>query len=497
MTLRKTLASTAVLFGATLASQAQADVLNRWVQYGPNNDVLVRSISDYTDSACPSLAIDGAPVQMTQRFAPTQPTTTPGTLADHSYPVLMCEADLPLGGYTAKVATLGGVNLKMPVANPKRILVVGDTGCRVTSAATQACNDPMQFPLNYISSYAAVFKPDMIVHTGDFYYREGQCPAGNAGCAGSPFGENWAAWNADWFTPAKVLLATAPWAITRGNHESCDRGAVGWFHLLDVHAYSDAAANCGPNNGYTSYRAASATNPEPSPRDPSDTTPSYVVNAGPIALIMFDISYANDAVVQPGLDAAYSADLSASMAKLNGKSAFFVAHKPTYGLNTGSSSPSAVEPSAYTYVGGGDANEQVLFGGHVPDPISLFVSGHTHNFQLIDFADPNYAPQLVIGNSGQLLDGLQVDTAKVAASSPQFRLATGKTGAGTPGSPEVTTFAQVGLQQVVDKNEFGFAVLDQLADQSGYVANIYTLNSARAGRCTIKLSPRSMTCSAF
>jgi hypothetical protein len=507
MSLRKGLAAGTMLLAAA-SGQARAEVLNRWVQYGASNDVLVRSISDASDGSCPSLAIDGAPVQMTQRFAPSTGVTgvTAGATQDQSFPVLMCEADLPLGGYKAKVATIGGVALKMPVANPQRILVIGDTGCRVLGSAIQSCNDPVAFPLNYVSTYAAVFKPDMIVHTGDFYYREAPCPAGDDGsngtpnCAGSPYGENWTTWNADWFTPAKVLLQTAPWAISRGNHESCDRGARGWFHLLDVRPYSEAAVNCGPSNPapgggfYTSYRSVTTTNPEPMPRDPNDTTPAYVVQAGPIALIMFDISYANDGIVQHNLDATYSADLNRALGLLNGKPAFFVAHKPSYGLNN----VGAVNSDGqYASVGGGDANGQVVFGSSVPSSISLFLSGHTHNFEVTDFANPAFAPQLVIGNSGTLLDALQVNTAQVTTASPQFNVVTGATGAGTAGSPEVSTFAQVALTQILDKQEFGFAVLDELADQSGYVANIYTLSSARAGRCTIKLSPRSMTCAAF
>ncbi len=60
---------------------------------------------------------------------------------------------------------------------------------------------------------------------------------GNAhDCAGSPWGYGWDAWNADFFTPAAPLLAAAPWAAVRGNHESCARAGQGWWRFLDGHA---------------------------------------------------------------------------------------------------------------------------------------------------------------------------------------------------------------------------------------------------------------------
>ena len=55
------------------------------------------------------------------------------------------------------------------------------------------------------------------------------------GCAGSPYGDNWAVWQKDFFDPAAPLLAAAPWVLVRGNHELCSRGGHGWFRLLDPH----------------------------------------------------------------------------------------------------------------------------------------------------------------------------------------------------------------------------------------------------------------------
>src|ERR1700693_2442318 len=52
-------------------------------------------------------------------------------------------------------------------------------------------------------------------------------------CGGTPAGDNWEAWNADFFTPAAKLLAAAPWGFSRGNHEDCERSWRGWFYYLD------------------------------------------------------------------------------------------------------------------------------------------------------------------------------------------------------------------------------------------------------------------------
>ena len=57
--------------------------------------------------------------------------------------------------------------------------------------------------------------------------------AGHPGCAGSPWGYGFDAWQADFFSPARQLLAAAPWIVVRGNHESCNRAGQGWWRFLD------------------------------------------------------------------------------------------------------------------------------------------------------------------------------------------------------------------------------------------------------------------------
>lgn len=103
--------------------------------------------------------------------------------------------------------------------------------------------------------------PDIVVHVGDYMYRQGPCPAGSGkDCVGindpqpialselngttvdfmpGNWGDNWFGWWADVLFPSLSLLKTAPWIVVRGNHESCDRGGHGFFLLMDPREYPE------------------------------------------------------------------------------------------------------------------------------------------------------------------------------------------------------------------------------------------------------------------
>ena len=205
---------------AALISDIAAAAENfHWVQYVPGG-VEARATTDKAE--CPAAAIDGVPVAMSTRSAPGP-----------NYPVRVCAAPVPAG---ARVMTVAGVPLPLPVAHPNRILVIGDTGCRLKGKQIQACNDATLWPFRVGSDIATTMKPDLVLHVGDFHYRESACPEGNAGCAGTPFGDTWDVWRADFFAPAELLLNAAPWIFVRGNHEECDRGGKGWARTLDSYA---------------------------------------------------------------------------------------------------------------------------------------------------------------------------------------------------------------------------------------------------------------------
>ena len=376
----------------------------------------------------------------------------------------------------------------MPVANPSRIVLIGDTGCRVTSSPdyAQACNDPTQFPLRFVATFAASFKPDLVVHVGDYFYREQPCPAAVPGCAGSPSYDNWDTWNADWFDPARNLLASAPLALSRGNHESCNRGARGWFRLLDPRPYDQNAVDCvgqtPPAEGTPGTRTSYVSR--------FDATPPYVVKAGPVALIMFDSSISDvsgpdtatrtqDGLTVPEL---YKAQLEPVFAALSGRSAFFVTHKSSFDIR---------RATLHGALSGGDGTQQSVFDaispGGVPDPVRLIVSGHDHQFEAINFDEKRYAPQLVVGNGGTLLDnnsGTQPQTfvpdTETANQNQPYALA------GLRRAPKIT------IQSDTDEARYGFTVLDAVAD--GYVLNAYDLAGRHLARCVVQLTARSLIC---
>ena len=45
-------------------------------------------------------------------------------------------------------------------------------------------------------------QPDLVIHVGDYHYRESPCADGNEGCAGSPWGYGFDAWQADFLASA-------------------------------------------------------------------------------------------------------------------------------------------------------------------------------------------------------------------------------------------------------------------------------------------------------
>ena len=76
-----------------------------------------------------------------------------------------------------------------------------------------------------LAKSVAAARPDLVIHVGDYLYRESPCPKNDHGCAGSPYDDSWFTWKADFFVPAAPLLQVAPWIMVRGNHEICKRAA--------------------------------------------------------------------------------------------------------------------------------------------------------------------------------------------------------------------------------------------------------------------------------
>ncbi len=347
-------ASLALLFLIFLCtSAARAGAEDRaWVQFNASGVAEARvTVSSET---CPDIVIDGRRQAMDRRSA-----------ADENFALTLCSATL--GDHTKRVV-VGGKRLPVPKAAPRRIVVLGDTGCRLKGAAIQACDDPAKWPFPRIAKAAAAFKPDLVIHVGDYLYRESPCPADRRECAGSPWGDNWPTWQADFFAPAAPLLAAAPWVIVRGNHEDCARGGPGWLRLLGPLSF-DPAQTCAPHLA------------------------PYEVALGKIRLIVMDDAGAPDTSVDAAATPIYAKEF-ATVAKAAAPPAWLLMHRPIWGVVTG---PLGVG------VGGNQTLIAALSGVGVPKSVELMLSGHIHTFEAINYSR-DAPPQILAGNGGDTLD---------------------------------------------------------------------------------------------
>ena len=345
-----------LLFLLPAAAQAQdTGVLSQWVQLSAGGGSEARIVT--SAAICPALTVDGASLPTTERAAPSS-----------YFPVRLCSAQIP---FSAKSASLNGVALPLFHQYPKRIMVFGDTGCRIKGTTIQDCNDPKAWPFATIAAQAAAMKPDLVVHVGDYLYRESPCPDGNAKCAGSPYGDNWPTWAADFFTPAAPLLTASPFVFVRGNHEDCARAGLGWMRLLGPLAF-DPVAGCAGH------------------------MPLYSVPLGNVNLAVMDNADADDTSIDHDLLDEYKADFAA-LAKMNTPPLWLAMHRPIWGAVT--VKVLGVEMGA----GGNQTMIASLPTTHPLDHVSLMLAGHIHTFEAMNYRKKLPAA-IVAGFGGDALD---------------------------------------------------------------------------------------------
>jgi predicted phosphodiesterase len=353
---------------AAQAAPSQQVLAGPWVELGADNQLSVRVVVGSGVTACPEIVADGNTVQATQRGA-----------ADGDFPITTCSATAPA---TTKKLTVGGVAVPVLPAAINRIAVIGDTGCRIEGTALQDCNDTRQWPFPEVAKHAADHKPDLVIHVGDYYYRETACPAGNKGCSGSPHGDNWGAWQADLFEPAAPLFKAAPWVMVRGNHEVCKRGGQGWMRFLD---------------------------PRPEFTECTDRSPPYHLHPGGLELLVFDDADADDFKTVPDKVAAYAAQLATLLANAPLHS-WMLTHRPVWALAQGNMPGKPL-----------NLTDQAAIKGHVPPGLDMVVSGHLHDFTSYEFG-PQRPSQLIVGVGGDTmldlanypLTGVDIDGMKTA-----------------------------------------------------------------------------------
>lgn len=352
-----------------------------WVELG-DQGAKARAIITDPAAACPDLVVEGAPQPMAVRAERQQ-----------DFDVLVCEAPLPAGAASASIA-----GTKLPVVPTKlnRIAVIGDTGCRIKCSDegcdVQACNDPNEWPFADVARQVAKERPDLVVHVGDYHYREAECPSDKQKeCGGSPWGDNWPAWQADFFDPAAPLLAAAPWILVRGNHEDCERAGDGWFTFLDP---GPLPASC---------------NEDPSP---------YAVILPGLQFLVLNTSAAGDE------SAGFYTEAYATLnqrAAATPEPSWLLSHHPLWAFvgDDGKLDPLTVPL-------------QQDSGNTLDAKIQLALAGHIHLFEALGFAGDR-VPSVVAGMSGTELDpaiqgqlvGQEIAGATVNAASTSAEFAYG------------------------------------------------------------------------
>ena len=344
-------------------------------------------------ASCPDIELDGNVQAMSVRALPgtipLRPTfSTPANSKPSAFPVLTCEMPIPAGVTQARIA---GRALPLPTREPTQVVVIGDSGCRikVSDKVFQSCDDPAQWPFATVANNAAAGAPDLVIHVGDYHYRENACPAGNAGCAGSPWGYGWDAWEADFFAPAAKLLAAAPWIVMRGNHESCARAGQGWWRFLDPRPLAPRQDCNDPANDAI-----------------GDFSEPYAVPLGVGAdtqFVVFDSSRVGVMPLAPqsAMYVNYHAQFERAFALGSRRpNTFFMSHHPVLAFAPRPEKPESPYP--------GNAGLQSVL--QTIEPVALFppdvkalISGHVHLFEVVSFSTPHPA-QFVSGFGGDWVD---------------------------------------------------------------------------------------------
>ena len=167
-----------------------------WTQFGfgESPPLIARVLIDKADG-CPSIDVGGSISRMIARPDPRADVF--GKLCE----TRMVFAD----GLKVRIWQGSTVLLDQDIAaKPQRVVILGDTGCRVTDYTDQGCGDRQKWPFPHLANVAAEKRPDLILHLGDYYYREMPCQGSSTNCVPGPFGDREEAWRAEFFTPARA-----------------------------------------------------------------------------------------------------------------------------------------------------------------------------------------------------------------------------------------------------------------------------------------------------
>ena len=444
---------------------------------------MARVVIDGAGQACPSLSGPGASVAMIARANPNP----------SAFPVTVCEAVYP-AGQSFKVGSTSVTLPAVSATTPKRVVVLGDTGCR-NDPVKQPCT-PAAWPFAQVVAAAAGQQPDLMIHVGDYNYRgtpskitlQGhQKPvkvydAGDAddeddeaveterayysqNMRGSSSPDGWAAWQADFFAPAQASLPAAPWIFVRGNHELCSRAGPGYFYFLD------------PSSVLLGGGATQTVCPDQNGTPPSTLrfNQPYKITLGSLSLVVIDSANADDTA--SGNQAQYNAQLAAVAAMITkGTPAWVLTHRPFWGVmkpDKSATTPSVINETLQTALG-------KTPGGAFSSDVKLVVSGHMHRFQAIGFNTAR-PPQLIVGDGGVGLSHTYPKPDKKHPAAPFSLPVAGATGTGVGQS----TFAFMRIEPAAS-GAWTSRLLDAKSNKVAECRSDWAVATAKQAVCVLK-----------
>ncbi len=294
-----------------------------WTQWNNQEELVLRTI--IPEATCPTAKIDGKAIRLIERAA-----------SNDAFPYPACEVRIPKHAQTIQVAHH---TLTIPKTTPKRILVIGDTGC---IQKRQNCASSSAWLFKSLAEQAARLKPDLIIHVGDYFYRPG---------------DTWDTWKADFFEPVQALLPAAHWVFARGNHEDCKRGWQGFARFLEAGDYTNVC---------------------------SLASESFSVPIGDTHLFVMDSSAASDNAAPKERVQHFQKEWQRLQS--THKPTWLITHKPIWM----SRSPEHVKTLQHAFP-----------KDHWPTHIQAIFSGHEHDFEVLHFE--NRPTQWISGNGGAAL----------------------------------------------------------------------------------------------
>ena len=357
---------------------------------GPENIGVLRWLTE--SSQCPLVTWSSGKQQALQLRAEkaVRPAPIDATQKDKqpsNFKLTSCEISWPP---TEASASIQGRTFQAPKKKYHRILLMGDTGCRLKASenAYQDCSNPRNWPFATNVRNALTQHPDLIVHMGDIHYRESPCPD-NLDCRNSSWGYGSDAWIDDFFKPADPLLDQAPWVFVRGNHEACNRAGQGWFRFLDPRPL-------------TSQVACERTDVN----ELDNFTPPYLVKINQdLSFVIFDSSAISPKHLP--IDSSsfhiYSKYMTWVEQATKGEGSFaFLSHHPVYGM--------AYAKSKNDLNPGGNVNlinwfSKMADNTLAPQHTQWLMHGHIHSFEAIGYEDHSFS-SFILGNSGSQIEGV-------------------------------------------------------------------------------------------